>query len=222
MGAYQIIRRVGRMPVIRSLFSQGLRGRVAGLLRGGAPQDYASLPDRIYMETVVLPAIVALTPRRVLDVGLESYTQHYHAFFPEGCDYWTIDINPDVVALARPGRHILGDVREVGKHFEPASLDVALINGPFGFGIDTEAAEVATIEAVRKLLTPRGWMIIGWDVAADGLPLVEAGRKPGHIVDPARLAVVRDHFDHVAPEGLPARKEFRDSSHVYDWYRARS
>ncbi|WP_165074604.1 class I SAM-dependent methyltransferase [Paludisphaera rhizosphaerae] len=219
MGAYQILRRISRMPGVRSLIPQGLRNRGISLLRRDSVADF---PDRVYMEKSILPAVVALDPRRVLDVGVETYTQHYHTFYPETCEYWTIDFNPDVVPLARPGRHVLGDVREADKHFDPASIDVVLANGPFGFGIDSEVEQAETIETIRRLLTPRGWMLIGWNQAGDGLPTVAAGRQPGHIVDPTRLAVVRDHFDHVGPGGLPARKTFGDCSHVYDWFRARS
>ncbi len=64
--------------------------------------------------------------------------------------------------------------------------------------------------------------VIHRDVKPSNLIRTSTGRVRVLDVGLARLAVVRDHFDHVAPEGLPARKEFRDSSHVYDWYRARS
>lgn len=218
-GLYRLARRISRWPGVHRMIPRGLRRKMVGMLR---PASYAHFPDRVYMEQQMLPAIIGLRPGRVLDVGLEDYTKHYADWYPNDCDYWTIDINPRVAQYGRPERHIVGDVRDVKSYFQPASIDVVLMNGPFGYGIDTEVEQAQTIEAVRSLLTPRGWMMIGWDVAPDGLPVVFDGRRPGHVRDPIELDVVRSHFDHVGPGDLPARKTFADCSHVYDWFRARA
>jgi hypothetical protein len=174
------------------------------------------------MEEVLLPAVVGLDPKRVLDVGLEDYTKHYYTWYPAGCEYWTIDINPNVVEYGRPGRHVLGDLRDVSQYFTPASLDIVLMNGPFGYGIDTLKEQEESLAAVHSRLAPRGWILLGWVLGADGLPVVNKGRKSGDICDPLELDIIRSCFEHVAPHGLPARKKFRDCSHVYDWFRSKT
>jgi hypothetical protein len=216
--AYRLTRRFSRLPGIRRVIPQSLRTRAMQLLWAGPNEQF---PDRRYMEEAILPAVVGLAPRRVLDVGLEEYSRHYAGWFGADCEYWTIDKNPRVAQYARPDRHVIGDVRDVGLYFAPASLDVVLMNGPFGYGVDTAEDQERTIDAVRRLLTPRGWIMIGWNLAADGLPVVLAGRRPGHIRDPKNLDAIRSGFEHTAPAGLPARFDFRDCSHVYDWFRSR-
>ena len=46
----------------------------------------------------------------------------------------------------RQGRHIIGDVLDVAAFFAPGSLDVVLLNGLFGFGIEQVIEQERTIE----------------------------------------------------------------------------
>jgi len=181
------------------------------------------LPDRRYMEEVVLPAVVRLKPQRLIDVGVEAYTQQYGQWFPPDCEYWTLDINPGVARFGPPGRHIVGNVLDLASYFEPGSLDVVLLNGPFGYGIDRLDEQERTIEAVLTALRPGGRLMVGWDRAEDGTPVVVDERDWGEfrIKDPLELEGIRTHFAHEPPPGLPARIEFTNCSHVYDWFRAR-
>lgn len=214
--AYQAGRGLSRLPVVRAVLPASLRARVQTWMLMRAIQG---MPDRRYMEGSILPAVVGLGPRRVLDVGLESYTRHYARMYPPGCEYWTIDNNPEVARHAQPGRHIVGDVRDIASHFEPGSLDVVLMNGPFGYGIDEVADQERTIEAVRTVLAPGGRLLVGWNRGQDGVPVILAGA--GRILDPRELEGIRAHFTHEAPGGLPAHLEVPGCSHIYDWFRLR-
>ena len=218
---YRVGRRISRIGWLRSLVPQGLR---RGLQSKLGSRVMSHFPDRRYMEDVILPTIAALRPQRLLDVGIETYTSHYGQFFDETVDRWTIDTNPIVVSLGKPGRHILGNVLDLRKHFAPASLDVVMMNGPFGYGIDRVDEQIATIDAALAVMRPAGWLMLGWDRTESGEALIAAAtgpRDPQAIKDPLQLAIVQRHFEHVGPHDLPARKVFDDCSHVYDWFRVR-
>jgi SAM-dependent methyltransferase len=181
------------------------------------------LPDRRYMEEAILPTVARLKPRRLLDLGVESYTQHYGRWFPPECEYWTLDLNPGVAHLGPPGRHIVGNALDMASYFEPGSLDVVLFNGLFGFGINRLDEQERAIEAVRTVLRPGGRLLLGWDQADDGTPIVEDELEKGEfrIKDPLELEGIRAHFEHEPPPGLPARIDFADCAHVYAWFQAR-
>jgi hypothetical protein len=71
---------------------------------------------------------------------------------------------------------------------------------------------------MARLLRPGGYMLVGWDLAEDGLPVVVAGRRPGHVRDPRELEATRRYFRHEAPSSLNRHVVFDDCSHVYDWF----
>ncbi|MEO8313415.1 MAG: class I SAM-dependent methyltransferase [Pseudomonadota bacterium] len=217
---YRWARKLSRLPILRAMIPFALRERMQHSL---SPNAINQFPDRRYMEAELLPAVVALAPQRVLDVGVESYTAHYGRWFPESCERWTLDMNPNVVPFGAPGRHVLGDARHMDGHFEPASMDVVMVNGTFGYGTDNVQDQEQTVQAARRLLKSHGWLLLGWDRALDGTPLVFADRgRNGAILEPTQLDEVRQHFSHEGLPGLPPRKEFAESSHVYDWFRKRS
>lgn len=218
---YRLGRRVSRIGLLKQLVPRSLRTRVQSRL-GGAVMD--EFPDRRYMERVILPAIVALRPTRLLDVGLEHYTRHYGEFFDASVERWTLDTNPDVAHLGKPGRHIVGNALDLRKYFEPASLDVVMMNGPFGYGIDRVDEQIGVLDAALDVTRPGGWLLIGWDRGDTGEPIVAASsgqRDARAIQDPLQLDVMQRRCEHVGPADLPAREDFADCSHVYDWFRVR-
>lgn len=219
-GAYQLGRTLCRVPVLGALIPRGLRSRVQGRMLSGVIDR---MPDRRYMEEAILPAVAALAPRRLLDVGVESYTRDYGRRLPPDCEYWTLDLNPNVAKYGPPGRHIVANVLDMASYFEPGSLDVVLMNGPFGYGLDLLDEQERTIAAAHAVLRPGGRLLVGWDRAEDGTPVVmgEKERSESRIKDPLELESIREHFAHEPPPGLPARVDFAGCSHIYDWFRAR-
>ena len=216
---YQIGRKITRLPFVGALIPTALRTRVQGRLLSDV---FDHLPDRRYMEASILPALVSLRPSRVLDVGVESYTGHYVRWFPPEpeCEYWTLDLNPGVAHLRPQERHIVANVLDAASYFEPESLDVVIMNGPFGYGIDRLDEQEQTIEVARTLLRPGGRLMVGWDLARDGRPVVmdDQGLGDLRIKDPTELQSIRSYFRHEAPSDLPARVTFTDCAHVYDWF----
>ena len=216
---YRAGRAITRLPFLGALIPKGLKSRVQGRLQAGV---FNHLPDRQYMENTILPALASSRPSRVLDVGVESYSAHYGQWFPPEpiCEYWTLDLNPAVARLRPQHRHVVANILDVGSFFKPESLDVVIMNGPFGYGIDRIDEQERTIEEVRRLLKPGGRLVVGWDLASDGWPVVMNGPGPDdlRIKDPIELKSIASHFRHEAPSGLPARVTFSECAHVYDWF----
>jgi hypothetical protein len=167
------------------------------------------LPDRQYLEQVILPALASLSPQRVVDIGVEWYTQSHGCGFPADCEYWTLDMRPEVACYGSEGRHIIGNALEIDTFFAPGSLDVVLLNGLFGFGINQVSDQERTIRALRVVLRTGGRLLVGWD------------RGQGPIKDPLELESIQRYFAHLPPPGLSSRVTLPGSSHIYDWFVAR-
>ncbi len=216
--AYRLGRRLVRLPFVDAWIPGTLRARLQSRMLSRVIDQ---LPDRRYMEDVILPQVALLKPSRLLDVGVEGYTGHYGRWFSTDSDYWTLDLNPDAARFRPTDRHIVANVLDVATYFEPASLDLVLMNGTFGYGIDRLDEQERAIEAIRSRLRPGGRLLVGWDRDRDGQPIVmeEPGPPTTRIKDPTELEAIRSHFRHEPPPGLPARMDFSDCSHVYDWFR---
>jgi hypothetical protein len=218
---YQLARRVSRLPLVRSLIPSALKARMNARLGGAVMDEFA---DRRYMEEAILPAVAALRPRVLLDVGLQPYTAHYGRFFGPETERWTLDVDPASARLGVPGRHIEADALDVESRFAPGSLDVLLFNGILGFGLDRLDDEERMLRIAHRLLRADGWLLVGWDRTPAGELLVASATPPAEGTrarDPLALDAVRELFVHAGPGGLPARRVFDDSSHVYDWFRPR-
>ena len=213
---YQLGRRFSRNGLVRRLVPERFRSKVQARL---LPSAMGLLPDRRYMEEVLLPAMVALQPSQLLDVGVEHYSSHYRSWFPVSCEYFTLDFNPAAAQFGSPGKHIVGDALDLPRYFAPESIDIVLLNGAFGFGINRVEQQERVVDAARTVLRPDGWLLIGWDRAADGRPLVMGERTVERTLkDPLDLTAVTAGFVHKGPPGLPARADLPDCSHVYDWF----
>ena len=218
---YQLGRRIVRLPVLRSFIPDSVRLAVQSRILGSAIN---CMPDRRYMEDVILPAVACLRPTRLLDLGVEHYTARYGDWFHRGCERWTIDLDPRVAEFGSPGRHIIGNVLDMASQFHSASVDVIMMNGLFGYGIDTAHEQERIIAAAKAILRPNGWLLVGWDRSENGTPIVMSngsGRR-GRIKDPLDIHCIQKGFEHSAPNGLPRRMAFKNSSHVYDWFRSRA
>lgn len=121
------------------------------------------VPNRRVLEDVILPEL-AKSPncRRVLFVGCRWYTKIYAAIFRKA-EYWTIEIDPSQAKFGSQGRHIVDSYLNLSRHVEPGSFDAIVLNGVFGWGIDTPAdTEVALYETLRAL-NPGGIAVVGYN-----------------------------------------------------------
>jgi SAM-dependent methyltransferase len=156
----------------------------------------------------ILPAIAKAQPQRVLFVGVRGYTRSYtEAFRGKGIEFWTSDIDPAVAKYGSPNRHVTEDLRNLGAAFPPKFFDVAILNGVFGWGVDSLEDIQRALVATEFVLAPGGIILLGYN----------SDRSP----DPEALPGI-ELFEPVEFGNLPHRKSFSDVTHVYAWYRKRT
>lgn len=74
----------------------------------------------------------------------------------------TIDYDESKAPYGAP-RHIVGDVTEIERYFQPGSLDLIVINGVLGWGLDAPADVEKTLAGFATCLRPGGHLIVGWN-----------------------------------------------------------
>ena len=154
----------GRFGLALAWLRVGLPARVRfwlGLTRG------MDTPDRRVLEDDILGGLArswSARPHerpRVLFVGCDWYTAHDPALWPQA-DFTTIEPDP---GKARHGarRHFVDVLQNVGRHVAPASFDVIVCNGVYGWGLnrrpDVEDAFLACVAALAE----GGVMVLGWN-----------------------------------------------------------
>lgn len=121
-----------------------------------------SVPDRLVLEDEILGYFAGQGDvRRVLDVGTAWFTRFYHRLLPEA-EYWTIERYPELAKYGAP-KHKAISLLEVGEHFEPASFDLVVCNGVFGWGLDDPDEIASALKIVASSLRGGGVLVVGWD-----------------------------------------------------------
>lgn len=164
-------------------------------------------PDRDTLEQVILPAYAGRPAiKNVLFVGCAWYTAHYGKMLP-GRSYWTID--PDPWKRRFGGRrHIVAGLEEIAAHIAPASLDLIVCNGVFGWGLDDRADCERAFEGCFDALRTAGELVIGWNDVPEHRPL--------ELASLASLARFRPlQFEALGAAQYLANAE---NGHVYNFY----
>lgn len=162
------------------------------------------MPDRVYMNDVILPALLESGFSRVLSVGCAEYTQEVPGRFEaRGIECWTTDISPEEARWGHPERHLVGDVSGLAERLPASHFDAILFSGVMGYGVNAEHMP-PIIEGFHRLLRPGGLLLAGWNV--------------GLAIDPLTLECVTRRFEHAPALSMPARKEIERSTHVYDLF----
>ena len=128
--------------------------------------------DRRLLDDVILPKLAANSRyARVLFVGCDWYTEHVEDLFvSKGREYTTIEIDPNR-AHHGAGKHIVGGLGDLGRHFEPESLDLIVCNGVIGWGLDDPAEIERSVAACVLALSPGALLLLGWDDVPEKLPI---------------------------------------------------
>ncbi|MGC1523540.1 MAG: hypothetical protein WA803_18495 [Steroidobacteraceae bacterium] len=150
--------------------------------------------DRRILEQVIFAHFRAdPSIETVLFVGCDSYTAHYqHRYFAKH-DYWTID--PQTTQRRFGARqHVVGRVEELGRYFPSGYFDLIILNGVYGWGLNSAADCDAAISQCHLCLTGAGELLIGWN------------DMPGR--DPAPLSEVRS-LSRFAKRSFPAFGSWR-------------
>ena len=123
--------------------------------------------DRRLLEGVIIPFFKeAAQTQRILFVGCDFYTTHYERLFGEK-EYWTLDKD---AGRAKYGarRHVIAALAEVDRHF--SALDLILVNGVLGWGLDDPVEAEASLAASVRALRPGGILLLGWNDTPERLP----------------------------------------------------
>ena len=168
-----------------------------------------SLPDRVYLREVMLPAMARMKPANVLLAGTRRYTRRYPELFDrEVTAVWTIDFDPAAARFGNGQLHRTGDMCKVDQVFRGVRFDMIHVNGLLGFGVDTPESIRAMITACHRSLQPSGYLMLGWD----------SDRTP----DPTHNEEITTRFEHTGFLDAPARHTvtgIEGHDHVFDWFR---
>jgi SAM-dependent methyltransferase len=162
--------------------------------------------DRRHLDRELIPAI-GRRGGKVLFIGCRKYTKHYPTLFAaRGLECWTIDIDPIAARWGAPERHVIGDILDEPDHWSASSFDTIVLNGVFGFGLNSERDQDAALRACRLLLANDGWLVLGWNTDRS--------------VDPSELPTLQNLFRPASIPGLAQRQTFAKSTHVYATFTA--
>jgi SAM-dependent methyltransferase len=167
-------------------------------------RSMAHRPDRELLITWILPEL-SKPGVTLLWVGCQPYTQPYLDIIERsGAKCWTLEIDPSARWWGHPQRHVVGDVQKVGALYVTRRVDVALLNGVFGYGLNTQSGQNDAIEGLARVLKPDGLLMLGWNT---------------HLVpDPLSLLAIEQFFIRSKRPGFQERITFRKSTHVYDFF----
>jgi SAM-dependent methyltransferase len=164
-------------------------------------------PGRIALVGEILPAYAACGGR-ILWVGCRRYTKNYGTLLEKrGGECWTVDIEIGHAKWGEKGRHLIGDLLSIDQLVPAGSFDSVLCNGVFGFGVDSRSAQVAALEAIRRILKPGGRLLLGWNT--------------DRVEDPLNLDFVKEAFVGDALTTHGARWTVPEAGYVYDFLRLR-
>lgn len=142
--------------------------------------DREEYEDRDVLERIIFPYLLKeFDPKRILDIGREDYQKFYNLFF-KGRELWTLDIDPERKEFGSKN-HIVDDVKNVDEHFKEGYLDVVIMNGVFGWGLNDPENIERAISGIYTILRDGGIFIMGWNDVPDLVPisldLINALRK---------------------------------------------
>jgi SAM-dependent methyltransferase len=166
--------------------------------------------DRRLLEGSIIPFFAASPDfERILFVGCDFYTTHYERLFGDK-EYWTLDKDP---GRAKYGgrRHVTASLEEAARHFAAGSLDLVLVNGVLGWGLDLKEEAEASFAACHECLREGGVLLLGWNDTADRLPLPLEESESLALFEPFVLP----------PLGVARHLTQNPNRHTFSFYRKR-
>lgn len=163
--------------------------------------------DRTVLENTILPYFARADGyRRVLFIGCDWYTKGYAGLF-RGKDYWTLEPNPNRRKFGAD-QHIEDVAQNITRHFQPGTLDVVIMNGVFGFGLNDRRGVEDTIAGIYACLRDEGALVFGWNDVPQNRPFPPAGIE----------SLKRFRPFVFPPLGTPEERVPTDNRHVYSFY----
>ena len=128
--------------------------------------------DRRVLEKLIFPYfLMDKSYKSVLFVGVDWYTRGYNKLFEKDRRYITIDVDPSKRKYGA-NEHIVDAVQNLGKHLSSCSVDLVLMNGVFGWGLNAKADVEQAFLACLYVLRPNGILVIGWNDIAERCPFL--------------------------------------------------
>jgi SAM-dependent methyltransferase len=59
--------------------------------------------------------------------------------------------------------HIVAPIQDVHLHVPPATFDVVVMNGVYGWGVNDRPALTAALTSIAAVLKPGGKLVLGWN-----------------------------------------------------------
>jgi hypothetical protein len=120
--------------------------------------------DRMVLELQILPHYRSTRAiRSILFVGCNSYTAHYQRSLFLNVNFVTLEPDPELARFGATPRHVVAPLEKLADHFPPASFDLIICNGVFGWGLDTLQQCNAAFDQCYTRLTANGHLLLGWD-----------------------------------------------------------
>jgi SAM-dependent methyltransferase len=186
--------------VAKSLLSPDIRRQLRELRES---QYVSRFPDRTILVGRILPAL-SKPGITMLWVGCRRYTRRYPAMIErQGAVCWTLEIDPAVRHYGHPERHTVGDLQKVGVLYPIGHFDVALVNGVFGWGLDSLDGQNEAVEGLARILKPGGMLMLGWNTDRSS--------------DPTKLPAIERSFIPSRRTGFDRRITVSEVTHVYDF-----
>ena len=125
---------------------------------------YKSSKVRNYFEYQILPFFSSENRfQHILIVGIANFTQHYPLLFQQKKFVRTIDTNPSVARFSSAKIHIIDSIENIEKHIDHDSLDLVLMNGVYGWGLDSENALKKSLNNIHMVMKQEGVLVFGWN-----------------------------------------------------------
>lgn len=149
--------------------------------------------DRIVLEQVIFPELQRDTRiHSILFVGCAWYTLHYPAMFRKK-DFRTMEIDP-TQAQYGAAKHVVDSCEAIGSHFPRGELDCIILNGVFGFGLNTLEPFERTLQGIHDSLRPGGLFIFGWNELPSYVPFPPFASDRWEGFEPYRFPPLDSHI----------------------------
>jgi hypothetical protein len=139
-------------PLVRLLLRPAAKNRM--------PTD-----DRRILEDIILRDIYGQAAiRRMLFVGCHQYSRWYPGLFRfrARTRIETVDPDPDSRAFGAPVHHQMPFQHLERDDTLRGQFDFIMVNGVFGYGINSDADKRSALDAAKRLLRPDGLFLVGY------------------------------------------------------------
>lgn len=127
--------------------------------------------DREYLEKTIFTDInEKLKPRYVLSIGVYWYTVLYNLYFRDSL-FLSIDIDQNKSKFAQNNFHLNCSIQDLNKIVPKSSIDLILMNGVYGYGINTTYELQNTLQTLSNFLSKNGLVVLGYNDVKNRNPL---------------------------------------------------